>query len=212
MAFRVSSSLAAFSACSRLLLFILPLWFCLLARVDALAVNRTDEVKTLLGFRDANTVDYSSQHRYKGDWLSWKKTDETPCAWFGVTCTANHTVEELDFAGWGLTLVTLEALHNLTDLRHLDLSSNYLGVIFPEVIGNFTGLTYLDLSQTGISLEDITGISTCWNLRFLALQQNYLQYLPSGMRDLVNLQYLNLSYNFLGSLFPTEALGGLSVN
>lgn len=201
----VFASLSSFLACLQLILGF-PLWFSMMARVDGVNVNRSEEVSTLLNFRNANTAVLATL--YNGYWITWKESDDNPCAWIGVTCTPNFTVEELNFSGWGLSFRSMEALYSLRDLRHLDLSSNSLSYL-PDDIGNFTGLTWLDLSRNGFAHMPFS-ISACTNLRFLGLGQNQIIEVPPGTRNLVNLQFLNLADNLIRGPFPTTELGELS--
>ncbi|CAM6087911.1 unnamed protein product [Calypogeia fissa] len=195
------------------LVLIFPLCFSLLVRVvHAASVNRRDEVQALLSFREQNSIfnDITSMYGIPPPispyWYAWNATDETPCAWFGVVCTANYTVEELDFSGWGLVLANLTGLSSLPDLRHLDLSSNF--ALEGSQISRVTQLIRLDLSGT-VVIPPLP-ISACRNLRFLPLDQTNSLNLPDGLSSLVHLQFLNRSGNYLTGTFPTAGLGGLS--
>lgn len=145
-------------------------------------------------------------------WSSWMNTDENPCAWVGVSCTANFTVQELDFAGWrlGWSNLSLGGLFVLKDLRLLDLSQNYLNFV-PDDIGNLTGLTFLDLSNNGLN-EIPSSISACRSLRYLYLEDNvFFGNIPS-LRGLVKLQVLSLALNsvykdVLAGQFPKDLTG-----
>ncbi|CAM6108295.1 unnamed protein product [Calypogeia fissa] len=125
------------------------LWVFLLATVDA--QNRTGEVQTLLQFKTVMYADSSSVSNVY--WSTWKEADSHPCNWWGVTCTAYFTVEQLNFSSWGLTrLLSFTVLSNLPDLRALDLGSNNFidangnsGVIIPDDVRSLTGLTRLVL-------------------------------------------------------------------
>ncbi|CAM6087914.1 unnamed protein product [Calypogeia fissa] len=181
---------------------IFPLGFLFLGRVYSVSVNRSDEVQALISLRVRNANDYA----YSAYWFAWNETEETPCAWFGVVCTANYTVEELDFSGWGVLLVNLEDLSSLPDLRHLDLSSNF--ALYGSEISRVTQLIRLDLSGTVVVTP--LPIYSCQNLRFLALDHTTIFDLPDGLSSLVHLQFLNLSGNYLSGPFPTADLGGLS--
>ena len=82
------------------------------------------------------------------------------------------------------------ALDNLTNLRNLDLSGNYI----PEIknLGNLTNLVKLNLSQNEIS--EIKGLENLKNLECLNLEHNNIKEIKN-LENLVNLKELVLSEN-----------------
>jgi hypothetical protein len=188
------------------------LFLCLLLLAPLYAQNRTDEVSGLMNF-----LGYSLAPSPAAQVLmsTWNFSDENACAWAGVICTSNYTVAELDLSGWGLTgFFVPETLSNLSDLSHLDLSSNgfnsYPASGVPTVLdmGSLTELTWLDLSQNSLSGQLSPNISACQRLRFLSLSQNQLEgAIPSSLSDLKDLQFLLLDHNGFSGPLSTELTG-----
>ncbi|CAM6108293.1 unnamed protein product [Calypogeia fissa] len=183
------------------------LWVLLLATVNA--QNRTGEVQTLLQFKTVMYVDTTSTSNLY--WSTWNQADSHPCNWWGVTCTAYFTVEQLDFSSWGLMrLPSFAVLSNLADLRALDLGSNNFidangnpGVSIPGDVGSLTGLTRLVLRNNSFGGPFPRNITACRNLRYLSLELNALTGEVPDLSSLVSLQYLYLKGNRLSGSFPT---------
>ncbi|KAI8011469.1 Receptor-like protein 34 [Camellia lanceoleosa] len=98
---------------------------------------------------------------------------------------------------------------NMTNLSHLDLSSNYLDSTIPSWLYSFSHLEFLDLAynrlEGGISKE----IGNLTSAIFLNLSQNNLEgSLPNSIGNLVSLHSLDLSYNGLEERLP-RSLGNL---
>ncbi|CAM6108301.1 unnamed protein product [Calypogeia fissa] len=183
------------------------LWVLLLATVDA--QNQTGEVQTLLQFKTMMYIDSSSVSNVY--WSTWTEADSHPCNWWGVTCTAYFTVEQLNFSNWGfMKLPSFTVLSNLADLRALDLGSNNFidtngnpEVSIPDDVGSLTGLTLLVLRNNSFGGPIPRNISACRNLRYLTLELNALTGEIPDLSSLVNLQYLYLKGNQLNGSFPT---------
>ena len=131
------------------------------------------------------------------------------------TIEVDRDIEELDFAGSGLTSITLP--EGLTSLKDLNLSSNQLtNFALPNGLTNLRelwlfenqltslalpeGLTNLeDLRLSGNQLTNFTLPEELTNLKYLLIDGNQLTRLtlPDG---LTNLKDLNLSTNQLTSL------------
>jgi Leucine-rich repeat (LRR) protein len=185
------------------------------------AQNRRDEVDALQTFRDSvEIVDQPATYggsvvERRGYWSSWRAEDANPCAWVGVTCTVNSTVEILDLSRWGLSSVgSFQALSALPDLHQLDLSNNALGDdvgyhSFPEDVQTLANLVKLDLSGSNYGDPISPNISLCRGLRYLALGHNQFAGEVPDLSGLVNLQVLSLAENQLTGGFP-KSLGGLT--
>jgi len=161
----------------------------------------------------------------------WLATD-TPCSWFGITCTDGH-ITGLALLDNHLTGSIPPELSKLTNLTGLLLSVNQLtGSIPPELgkLANLTGLFLSDNQLTGSIPRELGNLS---NLQLLELQRNQLTgsipaelgslvrlwnlflnnnrltgSIPRGLGNLVNLRFLYLNDNLLTGNLPPE-LGNL---
>ena len=81
----------------------------------------------------------------KTDWLQI----DTPCSWYGVTCSAAGHVTSLELDTNGLRGAIPPELGDLTELEVLDLSYNYLVGAIPDTLGNLSHvwLFHLDLNE-----------------------------------------------------------------
>lgn len=94
----------------------------------------------------------------------------------------------------GMFLV--DPFRSLRSLRKLDLSYNYLKLIFNETFDNLNKLEELDLSGNTIrfSVHDFSGLEE--SLKSLKIRNMTLQYLPlEALSTLENLQELDASFN-----------------
>ena len=138
----------------------------------------------------------------------WLETN-TPCNWYGVTCSAGHVT------GLSLGLNQLSGsippeLGNLTNLQSLFLNQNQLSGSIPPELGNLVNLQDLRLynnNQLSGSIPPQLGNLT--NLQSLRLSGNQLSgSIPLELSNLVNLQDLGLAGNQLSGSIPPE-LGNL---
>jgi Leucine-rich repeat (LRR) protein len=170
-----------------------------------------------------NSTDGSNWANNTG-WL----TTDTPCNWFGVTCSLGYVYSlslpsnqltgtvptelsslanlgTLDLASNHLTGTVPTELSNLASLRTLNLASNHLMGNVPAELGNLASLQTLDLSSnefTGSIPQDLSNLS---NLRKLSLLRNQLTgTIPPELGNLTNLQFLSLSLNKLTGTIPPE--------
>ena len=172
------------------------------------------------------------------DSTDWLQTD-TPCTWYGVTCSAGH-VTGLDLAFNNLVgtipselgnLANLQVLYlgvpeaiainpevhstaielgNLADLHNLQATSNHLSGVIPPELGNLTSLQYLVLSGNQLIGSPPPQLGNLTNLQMLALDNNQLSgAIPPELGNLANLDYLSLRFNYLRGAIPHE-LGNLT--
>lgn len=76
------------------------------------------------------------------NWLA----NNTPCAWFGVDCSAGH-VSGLDLDNNNLSGPLPSELGNLASLTILDMDGNQLSGPVPPALGNLGSLVILDVSD-----------------------------------------------------------------
>ena len=163
----------------------------------------------------------------------WLVTD-TPCAWYGVGCTAGHVTslvlsynglsgslpsELADLAG--LQVLQVDSNHltgsvpaelgTLASLRVLDLSFNWFSGGIPPQLGGLAALQSLSLQRNQFTGTIPVELGSLGNLVTFVLYHNHLSGpIPIEVGGLVNLQWLDLSYNWLSGTIPVE-LGGLTV-
>ena len=113
----------------------------------------------------------------KTDWLQI----DTPCSWYGVTCSAAGHVTSLELDTNGLRGAIPPELGDLTELEVLDLSYNYLVGAIPDTLGNLSHVWLFDLD-----LNELTGP------------------IPAALGKLASVQWLYLDYNQLSGLIPSE--------
>ncbi len=138
------------------------------------------------------------------------------------TIEVDRDIEELDFAGSGLTSIILP--EGLTSLKDLNLSGNELTSF--TLPNGLTNLEYLDLRFTRLTSlilpDGLTNLKELWlfnRLTSLTLPEGLtnLEYLNLGNRltsltlpeGLTNLEELDLSYNRLTSLTLPKGLTNL---
>ncbi|CAL9750740.1 unnamed protein product, partial [Musa acuminata subsp. burmannicoides] len=119
-------------------------------------------------------------------------------------------LEYLDLSGNSIVDVhILASLGNLTNLRHLGLSTNSISGEIPQTVGNFVRLEYLDLSNNGINGKIPQAIGNLSNLLELHLSGNKIVgWIPPSIGNLTNLIILDLSMNNIIGYIP-ETLGTL---
>ncbi|BAB03621.1 putative protein kinase Xa21 [Oryza sativa Japonica Group] len=141
-----------------------------------------------------------------------------PCSWEGVACGRHGRVVALSLPGHDLSGTLSPAVGNLTSLRKLDLSYNWLHGGIPASLGQLHRLRELDLSFNTFSGEVPSNLTSCTSLEYLALGSNKLAgHIPSELGNtLTQLQVLGLDNNsFVGhwpaSLANLTSLGYLSL-
>ncbi|KAG6638332.1 hypothetical protein I3843_10G027200 [Carya illinoinensis] len=155
----------------------------------------------------------------------WKLDGGDPCVelWTGVSCFESSIIY-LKIQGLNLTGHIGGQLHNLYNLKHLDVSSNkiegeipyelppdathinmadnYLGQNIPHSLPTLKNLRYLNLSRNSLSGPIGNVFNGLQNLRVLDLSHNnFTGDLPSSFGSLTNLTRLFLQDNkFTGSV------------
>ena len=82
----------------------------------------------------------------------------------------------------------------LTSLEELYISSENTIITLPDTIGNLSSLKKLDLHSCDVDEKIPTTIAKLKSLKYLALPY-YLSYIPDWLRNLTNLEELDLSAN-----------------
>ncbi|KAF6153424.1 hypothetical protein GIB67_003614 [Kingdonia uniflora] len=95
-------------------------------------------------------------------------------------------------------------IRSLSELNHLDISSNNLSGPLPKEVGICSKLLYLDLSNNGFNGSNPSKTGDLISLRILLdLSHNALTGgIPSEIGSLRNLENLNLSHNMLSGHIP----------
>jgi Leucine-rich repeat (LRR) protein len=162
----------------------------------------TTECEALVTFYNSTNGDSWSR---KSGWLE----NNTPCDWYGVTCSGGH-VSELYLHSNELTGSIPTEIGNLSNLGYLYLNNNELTGTIPTELGNLSNLKYLHLYSnklTGTIPSELGNLSQLW---LLSLYSNELiSTIPSELGNLNNLEYLHLYSNGLTGTIPSE-LGNLS--
>ena len=108
----------------------------------------------------------------------------------------------LDLSKNGISTLTVVTFMNIgTDIRYLDLSSNFLTILPPGSLDYLYSIIYLDLEGNSLATLDTELFVNLHNLAFLDLQFNALVTLDVGVfAGLHSLTYLYLSDNALVTL------------
>ncbi|MEN8216452.1 MAG: leucine-rich repeat domain-containing protein [Pseudomonadota bacterium] len=166
----------------------------------------------------------------------WNVTN-TPCSWYGVSCSMGHVsrlelsdywhnnkltgsipselgnLSKLAVINLGLNKLTgsiPSELGNLSKLESLYLFDNQLTGSIPTELGNLSKLEVLDLSFNSITGSIPAKLGNFSDLESLRLNNNRLTgSIPSELGNLINLRYLQLNNNRLTGSIPSE-LGNLS--
>ena len=137
----------------------------------------------------------------------WLDTN-TPCNWYGVTCSAGH-VTELSLDWNQLSGSIPPEVGNLTNLQYLYLRSNQLSGSIPPQLGNLTNLQELWLCENQLSGIIPPQLGNLANLQQLCLGVNQLGgSIPPELGSLTDLAWLMLFINQLSGSIPAE-LGDL---
>ncbi|XP_028788028.1 receptor-like protein EIX1 [Neltuma alba] len=170
------------------------------------------ERKALLSFKQGIYADSATMLS------TWRDGDDEDCCnWERVYCSkeTGH-VQILDLHGsnslYLVGVINITLLNDLHDLKHLDLSCNYLYPSdIPKSIESFTNLRYLNLSHSLFVGSIPNELGKVSNLQYVDLSNNYLDgAIPWQIGNLSKLQYLHLGGNDLDGVIPYQ-LGNLSM-
>ncbi|KAM7269758.1 hypothetical protein ACFE04_025255 [Oxalis oulophora] len=180
--------------------------------------------QVLLSFK-AHLLKYNPVN--KGEYSEWNNQSTNPCKWYGVSCNLNGTrVNRVNVSNMRISGLMYNNFSALTQLTHLDLSSNTIGGEFPDDIKFCQNLVYLNVShnilQGQMKLTDLKILevvdftknrfygdlqssfpATCESLRVFNISENNFTGSIDDIFDRCQkLQYLDLSSNkFTGSLW-----------
>lgn len=140
----------------------------------------------------------------------WLGAVGTECTWERVYCNFEETsVTEIRLYDHYLVGTLPDSLPDLTNLRYLDLSGNYLTGI-PASLGSSPSLTYLILDDNDLSGSIPATLGNLSTLQWIDLEYNELTgSIPSSLGGLTFLRFLNLHSNDLSGSVPAS-LGSLS--
>ncbi|RVW70473.1 Receptor-like protein kinase HAIKU2 [Vitis vinifera] len=88
---------------------------------------------------------------------------------------------------------------SLSNLRYLNLSTAGFGGVIPHQLGNLSKLHHLDI---GNSYYDPRNSLNAEDLEWISASSNIPGPIPSGLRNVTSLRFLDLSYNNFASLIP----------
>ena len=138
----------------------------------------------------------------------WLDTN-TPCNWYGVTCSAGH-VTELSLVYNQLNGSIPPELGNLANLTQLHLYYNQLSGNIPPELGSLANLQSLYLGHNQLSGSIPPELGNLANLQGLYLYENQLSgSIPPELGNLADLRSLELYDNQLSGSIPAE-LGNLA--
>lgn len=133
----------------------------------------------------------------------WLVTN-TPCGWFGVTCTDSH-VRKLELAINNLSGVLPASLGNLADLQELILARNQLLGPLPDSITTLGDLSNLLLADNQLSGPLPASIGNLDNLELFNISNNQLSGpLPASLGNLSDLGLLDIWSNPFSGALPTS--------
>lgn len=132
----------------------------------------------------------------QNNWL----TDGNFCTWYGITCDASNSVQDIVLGANQLIGFLPTELYQLPKLEKISVYSNSVAVSF-QGIENAETLKTLILDATDIS--SLEGIGEARSLEELSVRFNNLEgKIPEEMAGLVNLNALTLSDNNLTGEIP----------
>lgn len=139
------------------------------------------------------------------NWLQ----NNTPCNWFGVSCSAGHVVSVTLDDNRLMGLIP-SSIAGLTELQQLDLSFNTLQGNLQLALTQLSKLQKLILWRNAIEGAIPAQLSTLPALQILDLSENrFTGSIPAALGNITTLQELYLDSNLLSGSVPS-ALGQLS--
>lgn len=138
---------------------------------------------------------------------NWNYSDDTPCSWRGVVCSADGSggsrVTGLSLPSSQLMGSVSSDLGLIQNLQSVDLSNNSFNGSLPRSLFNATMLRFLDLSDNLISGEVPGPEGDLRNLQVLNLSGNALfGKFPSDLVNLSNLTVVSLKNNYISGEIP----------
>ena len=151
---------------------------------------------------NADLLYYHPFKNWQGDVTGWLGT-----GWSDYRLES-LSIEGTNRASYKLRGTIPEELGDLSNLRTLNLSRNYLVGTIPEELGDLDMLRTLNLSDNGLTYipEELGDLDM---LRTLNLSRNKLSSNPASLGSLPNLRVLDLSWNYFPGSIPDE-LGNLT--
>ena len=142
-------------------------------------------------------------HNHTG-WL-----EEPVAEWYGITLDASGRVTHVNLSRNNLVgQLPLSQLHQLPNLRYLDVSGNEFSGTIPKGLGALTQLEYLDLSHNTLAGEIPKELAGQAPLKMLDVGDNQLVgAIPIELSQITTLQKLSVFYNQLSG--PTPDFTGL---
>ncbi|KAM7266845.1 hypothetical protein ACFE04_009011 [Oxalis oulophora] len=166
--------------------------------VHLLLIDDPDHRQTLLSFK-AHLEMYNQVNT--GEYTNWDKLSENPCEWYGISCFLGK-VNGIILANMKISGEMFGNFSALTELTHLDLSSNTIRGSIPDDIMFCRKLSYFNVSHN-ILMGEIK-LTELNNLEIVDLSMNrmnggvQLRFLPHSCESL---RILNLSdNNFTGRI------------
>ena len=174
------------------------------AAAAATPTNETDRL-ALLKFREMIPNDPFNI------FTSWNDSIHF-CNWQGVTCGPKHQrVRALDLRGYTLSGSISPCIGNLSFLRFVNLSENFLHGEIPQQVTHLFRLRLLNLSNNLLTGEIPSNFTNCPRLRVIDLKRNKLTgNIPVELNSLKRLVWLDIFQNNLTGGIP-PALGNLSL-
>lgn len=135
---------------------------------------------------------------------NWKDTDDTPCQWTGISCSAEDgSVISINLPFMHLGGIISPSIGKLSKLQRLGLHQNGLHGYIPHEIANCTELKALYLRANYLQGDIPSEIGNLSHLTILDLSSNSLKgSIPSSLGHLTRLRSLNLSTNFFSGEIP----------
>ncbi|KAI3806930.1 hypothetical protein L1987_22848 [Smallanthus sonchifolius] len=136
---------------------------------------------------------------------NWNETTEV-CSFNGIHCSKGNRVRKIEFIGTGLVGLFSPVISNLTALRTINLTENWLHGNIPYEISSLRHLESLLLDFNNLDGPIPESLSSLSNLTLLVLGSNRLhsEIPPSIFSNCTLLMNLDLSYNFLFGKIPSE--------
>ncbi|WCJ44249.1 Receptor kinase-like protein Xa21 [Euphorbia peplus] len=133
------------------------------------------------------------------------------CEWSGITCSRRHTrVTSINLTSKALVGSISPFIGNLSFLREIRLSYNFIRGQIPEQIGRLFRLQQLRLTNNSVTGQIPANLSHCKNLQVLHLGFNDIRgEIAAEIADLSKLQILAIHDNSLQGQIP-HSIGNLS--